>query len=96
MGSVYHQPGTEVDIPVTARRAQVINKPCVCSSTMRLSTFCGLHRDTEQGGHTCVHLFCEKFIAPQSRVAVPLSSVFVAGVGLGLASIQQGLLQATV
>ncbi len=25
----------------------VINKPCVCSSTMRLSTFCGLHRDTE-------------------------------------------------
>ncbi len=21
---------------------------CVCSSTMRLSTFCGLHRDTEQ------------------------------------------------
>ncbi len=27
---------------------QVINKPCVCSSTMRLSTFCGLHRDTEQ------------------------------------------------
>ncbi len=27
---------------------KVINKPCVCSSTMRLSTFCGLHRDTEQ------------------------------------------------
>ncbi len=27
---------------------QVINKPCVWSSTMRLSTFCGLHRDTEQ------------------------------------------------
>jgi hypothetical protein len=26
----------------------VINKPCVCSSTMRLSTFCGLRRDTEQ------------------------------------------------
>jgi hypothetical protein len=25
----------------------VINKPCVCSSTMRLSTFCSLHRDTE-------------------------------------------------
>ncbi len=26
---------------------QVINKPCVYSSTMRLSTFCGLHRDAE-------------------------------------------------
>jgi hypothetical protein len=26
----------------------LINKPCVYSSTMRLSTFCGLHRDTEQ------------------------------------------------
>ncbi len=26
----------------------VINKPCVCSSAMRLSTFCGLHRDMEQ------------------------------------------------
>jgi hypothetical protein len=24
-----------------------MNKPCVYSSTMRLSTFCGLHRDTE-------------------------------------------------
>ncbi len=27
---------------------QVINKPCVCSRTMRLSTFCGLRRDQEQ------------------------------------------------
>jgi hypothetical protein len=27
---------------------KVINKPCVYSSTMRLSTFCGLHSDTEQ------------------------------------------------
>jgi hypothetical protein len=27
---------------------KVINKPCVCSSTMRLSPFCGFHRDTEQ------------------------------------------------
>ncbi len=26
----------------------VINKPCVCSSTMRLSTFSALHRDLEQ------------------------------------------------
>jgi hypothetical protein len=26
----------------------VINKPCVCSRTMHLSTFCGLHRDQEQ------------------------------------------------
>ncbi len=26
---------------------QVINKPCVCSRTMRLSTFCGLRRDQE-------------------------------------------------
>jgi hypothetical protein len=26
----------------------VINKPCVCSRTMRLSTFCGLRRDQEQ------------------------------------------------
>ncbi len=26
----------------------VINKPCVCTRTMRLSTSCGLHRDTEQ------------------------------------------------
>ncbi len=25
-GSVYHQPGTEVDIPVTARRVQVSTK----------------------------------------------------------------------
>ncbi len=24
---------------------QVINKPCVCSSTMRLSSLCGLHGD---------------------------------------------------
>jgi hypothetical protein len=27
---------------------KVINKPCVCSRTMRLSTFCGLRRDQEQ------------------------------------------------
>jgi hypothetical protein len=27
---------------------QVINKPCVCSRTMRLSTFCGLRPDQEQ------------------------------------------------
>ncbi len=27
---------------------QVINKRCVCSRTMRLSTFCGLRRDQEQ------------------------------------------------
>jgi hypothetical protein len=26
---------------------KVINKPCVCSRTMRLSTFCGLCRDQE-------------------------------------------------
>jgi hypothetical protein len=26
----------------------VINKPCVCSRTMRLSTFYGLRRDQEQ------------------------------------------------
>jgi hypothetical protein len=28
---------------------KVINKPCVCSRTMRLSTFCRLRRDKEQG-----------------------------------------------
>ncbi len=27
---------------------QVLNKPCVCSRTMRLSTFCGVRRDQEQ------------------------------------------------
>jgi hypothetical protein len=27
---------------------KVINKPCVCSSTMRLSSWNGLPRDTEQ------------------------------------------------
>jgi hypothetical protein len=27
---------------------KVINKPCVCSRTMRLSTFCGLRHDQEQ------------------------------------------------
>ncbi len=26
----------------------VISGPCVCSRTMRLSTFCGLRRDQEQ------------------------------------------------
>ncbi len=29
-------------------QTEVINKPWVYSSTMRLSTLCGLHRDTEQ------------------------------------------------
>jgi hypothetical protein len=27
---------------------KVLNKPCVCSRTMRISTFCGLRRDQEQ------------------------------------------------
>ncbi len=30
---------------------QVINKPCVCTRTMRLSTFSALRRDREQEGN---------------------------------------------
>ncbi len=38
----------------------VINKPCVCSRTMRLSTFCGLRRDQEQllSNFAAIHPYC--------------------------------------
>ncbi len=37
-----------VNVVANLNSVYVINKPCVYTSTMRLSTFCGLHRDTEQ------------------------------------------------
>jgi hypothetical protein len=40
----------------------VINKPCVYSSTMRLSTFCGLHRDTEQQRSSTLLWKCTIFL----------------------------------
>ncbi len=36
-----------VNVVTNLNSVQVINKPCVCSRTMRLSTFCGLRRDQE-------------------------------------------------
>jgi hypothetical protein len=39
---------TRMNVVDNLNSVKVINKPCVYSTTMRLSTFCGLHRDSEQ------------------------------------------------
>jgi hypothetical protein len=50
---------TRMNVVDNLNSVQVINKPCVYSSTMRLSTFCGLHRDTEQ-----LHIYMAQFPWP--------------------------------
>ncbi len=49
MNAIVYITITRMNVVDNLNSVQVINKPCVYSSTMRLSTFCGLHRDTEQG-----------------------------------------------
>jgi hypothetical protein len=48
---------------------KVINKPCVYSSTMRLSTSCGLHRDTEHIQRTIAGEF------PKPQCSITFQSV---------------------
>jgi hypothetical protein len=55
----------------------VINKPCVCSRTMLLSTFCGLRRDQEQEG-------CNKNSKANSALTHILPKLFVSSKAFGL------------
>ncbi len=58
---------------------QVINKPCVCSRTMRLSTFCSLRRDQEQfdpSQLTWNPPCCDRIRPPRSWVARKLTPHF--------------------